>query len=89
MRYLLQFTESGPVMPEALITGNHERRKREISKQMRDNYHIKASYEKIKESITKSKKSLRKEAKKQNEEQRDSYKLQLKREKRKEKHPGH
>ncbi len=84
----LQFTDSCPAAPENIITGNPKRRKREISKQLRQQFGKKQSYETIKESIRQSKKKTGLAEKKKRETEREDYKFQKKAEKRKSKHNG-
>jgi hypothetical protein len=85
----LKFTDGIPAMPENPVNGNPKRRKREISKQLKSEIGVKASYEIIKESIKQSKKKARLRERKVRESAQDDYKLQKKIEKRKAKHQGH
>ena len=55
----LQFTDSCPAAPEDIVPGNPKRRKREISKQLRQQFGTKQSYETFKLPIKQSKKKTR------------------------------
>jgi hypothetical protein len=74
--YQLKFTDGISAMPENPVNGNPKRRKREISKQLKSEIGVKASYEIIKESIKQSKKKARLRERKVRESAQDDYKLQ-------------
>jgi len=87
--YNLKFSESLPAMQEKPPVKNPKRRQREVSKNLHQRSGEKKSYEVIKRSMQHSQKARQKTACKQREMEHQSYIMQVKKAKMKEKHRGH
>jgi hypothetical protein len=83
--YQLQFTDYYRIEGGTTPVKNPKRRQREISKELKNSYHSKKSYEAIKLSLQQSNKKKKREEKKAQEEERDKYLFHLKQLK----HKGH
>ncbi len=87
--YQLKFVESESVVMHPYGFVNPKRRQRQISRELHDSIGFKKSYEIIKQSLTQSTKKVKRVERRNIKENHSEYVMQLKREKRREKHRGH
>jgi hypothetical protein len=85
----LEYSEALPSLPDEPLIKNPKRRQRAVSRRLQEHTGQKRSYAIIKQTLQESQKAARRLDQKQSEIEHKNYVLQVKQNRRKEKHKGH